>query len=229
MTSQITDKITYKGELYNLVGMKGEGLFTAQDFGIKPYITSMGARLINTSCRRGYVMEYIFINDQLILNEMMLVYSDNPLKINEVEPQSGHSIFQYCYKNLNLKIKFTGKLLLAKKFIEPKYIDKGFQRSMAFETVIEITMENGDLISIKDLSEKIGEYRMQFNGPKKNSLREKILEEHKRIQDKGIVSSLREFKRIQAEGDAFPPPPPPKDIEEWINQPFPPDSPWYGI
>ncbi len=84
MTRQIADKIRYKRELYYIVGMRGESLFTAQDFGIKPYLTSMGARLINTGCRRGYVMEYIFINDQLILNEMMLVDSDNPLKINGV-------------------------------------------------------------------------------------------------------------------------------------------------
>ena len=236
MTIQQTDEITYKGELYSLVGMRGKGLFTAQGFGIDPNKTVMGAQLINTGCARGYVMKYIFINDQLILNEMMLVFCNNPIKINGVEPQSGepHSTFEYCYKNLKLKAIFTGKLLLARSFIKPS-----FRLSMMFETVIEINIENGKIISIKDLSEIIGEYRKQYKAHKGPSLRQEILKELKNLETKEIhVGNKkyivnREYNLPEKEptpiSPAFTKPPPPKDIEEWINQPFPTDSPWKGI
>ena len=121
-------------------------------------------------------MKYNFTKDQLIL-EGMQVNTKKPPKINGIEPQTaketGNSLFDYCYQNLNLKTEFTGKVLLAKDFIQQMYVHMGFQRPMAFKTVVEIQVENGNITEIRDLSEKMEEERKKdvYKGaqPRSNS------------------------------------------------------------
>ncbi len=153
MTAQIPDEFTYKGEKLSLVGIKGRGLYTPEDFGIISYFTC-------TACWRGYVMKYSFNKDRLILNGI-LVNAKNPTKINGVEPQPqpNNSIFEYCYENLNFKTEFTGNVLLAKDFIQNMYVHMGFQRPMTYRTVIEIQLEKGCIKLTRDLSQKMEEAR----------------------------------------------------------------------
>lgn len=168
-TAQIPDEFIYNGEKFSLVGLKGKDLYTPEDFGIKPYSRC-------TACWRGYVMKYTFTNDRLILDGM-LVNTKNPPKINGVEPRTGkdtgNSLFEYCYKNLDLKTEFTGNVLLAKDFIQQMYVHMGFQRSMAFKTVVEIQVEKGNIIGIGNLSKKMEEERIEdiYKGaqPRSNS------------------------------------------------------------
>jgi hypothetical protein len=151
MTSQIPDEFILNNELFSLVGLKGQNLLTPENFGVTPYSNC-------TACWRGYVMRYIFINDQLIL-EGMEINAVDPPKINSVEPQAGDSLFKYNYKNLNLKTNFTGNLLLAKDFIQSMYVHMGFQRPITFKTVVEIQVKSGEIISLKDLSKQMKEQR----------------------------------------------------------------------
>lgn len=153
MTAQIPDEFVLNSEYFSLIGLKGQGLFKPEDFGIVPHFTC-------TACWRGYVMRYIFTDDHLILDGMR-VNVDSPPNINGIEPQQEDNLFKYCYKNLNLKTNFTGNVLLAKDFIESMYVHMGFQRPMAFETVVEIQVESGEIISVKDLSRQMEDYRNQ--------------------------------------------------------------------
>ncbi|KKN49777.1 hypothetical protein LCGC14_0639230 [marine sediment metagenome] len=153
MTGQMSDEFILNGELFSLVSLKGQGLFRPEDFGIISYSSC-------TACWRGYIMRYIIIKDQLFLDEMQ-VNVDKPPKINGIKPQQGDRLFKYYYKNLKLKTTFTGKILLAKDFIQSMYVHMGFQRPMAFETVIEIHVENGEIVSAKDLSKQMEEHRNQ--------------------------------------------------------------------
>ena len=151
MTAQIPDEFVLNSEDFSLIGLKGRDLFKPEDFGITPHFSS-------TACWRGYVMRYIFTDDQLILDGMR-VNVDNPPKINGIEPEREGNMFKYYYKNLNLKTSFTGKVLLAKDFIQSMYVHMGFQRPIAFETVVEINVERGEIISVKDLSKQMEDHR----------------------------------------------------------------------
>jgi hypothetical protein len=169
MTAQIPDEFIINGEKFSLVGLRGDNLPAPENFGVRSYSRC-------TACWRGYVMKFKFTNDLLILDGM-LVNVKKPPKINGVAPQSaketGNSIFDYCYQNLNLKTEFTGKVLLAKDFIQQMYVHMGFQRPMAFTTVVEIEVENGNITDIRDLSRKMEEERTKdrYNGaqPRSNS------------------------------------------------------------
>ncbi|MHA2007496.1 MAG: hypothetical protein ACXABO_07175 [Promethearchaeota archaeon] len=151
MTAQIPDEFVLNGEDFSLVGLNGQDLFTPEDFGIIPYSGS-------TACWRGFVMKYLFINDQLFLEEMR-VNAKNPPEINGVKPEPGEHSLKYSYKNLNLKTNFTGKILLAKDFIQSMYVHMGFQRPIAFKTVVEIKVEEGKVISLKDFSKQMEDQR----------------------------------------------------------------------
>ncbi len=154
MTGQIPDEIILDNQSFSLVGLKGQGLFKPEDFGINPYSTC-------TACWRGYVMKYQYINSQLFLDEMLVNVDDPPI-INGIKPQNEARLFKYYYKEMNLKSSFNGKLLLAKDFIQSMYIHMGFQRPMAYKTIIEIQIKDGEIISERDLSKEMEEKRI-FN------------------------------------------------------------------
>jgi len=151
MTAQMPDELEYNGETYSIIGVKGEGLFEARDLGLIPLPSS-------TACWRGNIMKYRCEEKQLILDEI-IVNSKNTPTINGVDPQPNSPSFNYTYRNLNLMIKFTGGILIAKDFIQSMYVHMGFQRPIAFEKVIEIQMEEGNIISVKNLSHEMEKLR----------------------------------------------------------------------
>ncbi|MHA2142871.1 MAG: hypothetical protein ACXADC_12695 [Candidatus Thorarchaeota archaeon] len=152
MTAQIPDEFRYMGALFSLAGIKGSALYTPQDFGITPLMAS-------TACYRGYVMRYDCVNGQLVL-ESMSVRTEDALPVNNIEPhEEGGYFFSHRYEGLGLKTKFTGAILLAKDFIDGMYVHMGFQRPMAYRTVLELQIQDGDILATNDLSAKMEELR----------------------------------------------------------------------
>jgi len=170
MTAQITDEFILNGESFSLVGLRGQGLIKPEDLGITPYFSC-------TACWRGYIMKFLFTKNQLILDELLVNIADPP-KINGVKPQQGNDLFKYHYKNLNLQTNLSGSVLLAKDFIQSMYVHMGFQRPMAFKTVVEIEIKNGEIISIKDLSIQMEEHRKKdlYKGAQPQSNSKKDIE-----------------------------------------------------
>ncbi|MFX0023307.1 MAG: hypothetical protein ACFE9S_13355 [Candidatus Hermodarchaeota archaeon] len=170
MTGQIPDEVIFNDESFSIVGLKGQGLYKPEDFGINPYFSC-------TACWRGYVMKYILIKNHLILDEL-LVNVHEPVKINGVKPEQGNKMFKYEYKNLKLKTNFTGRILLAKDFIDYMYVHMGFQRPIAFKTVLGLEFENGELFLFHDLSKEMEERRIKdpYRGAQPNSKSAKDIE-----------------------------------------------------
>ena len=84
-------------------------------------------------------MFYSISDDELIL-KAFYVNAENPPKINEVEPQSGKPLFDYIFRNLDVKLEFTGKILITRHKESPNGT-----------IVVEIQVENGDIIGEKNL------------------------------------------------------------------------------
>ncbi len=170
MTAQIPDEVIFNDECFSLVGLKGQGLYKPEDFGITPYFSC-------TACWRGYVMKYILNKNHLILDDL-LINVHKPLEINGVKPEQGNNMFKYEYKNLNLKTNFTGKILLAKDFMDSMYVHMGFQRPIAFTTVLGLEFKNGELVLFQDLSNQMEERRKidPYKGAQPNSKSTKDIE-----------------------------------------------------
>jgi hypothetical protein len=147
MTGQIPDSFLYEGEVFSLIGIDGEEPFTPLEYDIYP-------RVASTACWRGFVLYYSLDEDRLILQDMQL-NAEESIEINGVKPKKTKDMFKFHYKDLNLKLDYSGKLLLARDFIDEMYVHMGFQRPTAFRKVVELDFKNGKLLSANDLSEQM--------------------------------------------------------------------------
>jgi hypothetical protein len=157
MTGQEPDRLYYKDQKFELVGMKGKGLLIPSDFGIETHMTA-------TSCRRGYIMRYKIVENQLVLDgfwfssktdDLPEISAIKPNKLSEETAKEGdfmHSMFTYEYRNLNMNLQFKGNVLLAKDLIRSKYVHMGFQSSSAYKTVLKIDFKDGIIVNIEDKS-----------------------------------------------------------------------------
>ena len=163
MTGQVPDSLIFKQNSYSIVGLKGEGLPSPFDFGLEPVSP-------NTANWRGFIMTYIVVENHLNVHEMKVTVKDTKGKapvINNVKPKlEKDGLILLTYSILKLKTQFTGKILIAKDFIDSMYVHMGFQSPFSFETVIELEFGDGNLLSVRDLSEKMNEYRKRdiFDG-----------------------------------------------------------------
>ena len=67
------------------------------------------------------------------------------------------------YKDINLPVSFfTGKLRIAKGFIDELYVHMGFPKPSAFKTVLDLTFEDGKLIETKNRSNEMMKKRGAF-------------------------------------------------------------------
>ncbi|TFF85902.1 MAG: hypothetical protein EU551_03090 [Promethearchaeota archaeon] len=154
MTAQIPDQFFYNDLKFDLVGIRGEGLYTPIDFGINTISAS-------TACWRGFVMKYSIKNNQLLLEGFWINTKDEKLpEIDGIKPSKldkDHkmsSFFKYEYMNIDKKIPFSGSIWLAKDFIDSEYVHMGFQSPSAYKTVFKFDIEEGDIIKIEDLSKQ---------------------------------------------------------------------------
>ncbi len=151
MTGQIADSFLYDGDVYSLIGYTEGEPFTPLDYNIEP-------KAPHTACWRGFVLYYRLDNNKLLLQDMQL-NAEEGLEINGVKPKKTEDSFNFHYQDINLKLDYTGKIKIAKDFIQEMYVHMGFQRSSAFRTVLEIEFKDGDLVAVNDLSEKMKKRR----------------------------------------------------------------------
>ena len=159
MTAQITDTFLFKRKSYQLIGITGGDLFSSQDFGIN-------AEFESTACWRGFYSTYEIIDKGIFLKEMTVLLEPrkdgNYKTINNVLPQQ-ISDHEAQYKDINLPVSsFTGKIRIARGFIDELYIHMGFPKPSAFKTVLDLTFEGGQLKETKNRSREMKKKRGTF-------------------------------------------------------------------
>ena len=89
-------------------------------------------------------------------------YNDN----NPWENEDESPLLGLTYQRLNVKVPFTGRMQIAREFIEEYYVHMGFQKPSAFRTLLEFEFKDGKVISHKDLSENrktpLGDFRRKY-------------------------------------------------------------------
>lgn len=154
MTTQISDTVIYKNQKYALIGIKGPELFEPRCFGLVSESWS-------TACYRGYYMTFTIEDTSLRLKQLtMLGSSKIYVSIDGIKPKEKDG--DLVYKNLKLIISFTGVIRIAKDFIEEYYVHMGFQKAIAYKTVLDVKIENGKIVEVKNRSAEIEEKRKEF-------------------------------------------------------------------
>ena len=167
MTAQIGDIYKYRNQEYTIVAFSSPIWFDPQNFGLEPNMSS-------TACWRGYWCEYVIGDGVLLLQNLYLYNADNkypPFYGVEVSPQEFENYEYYTlndgkirkdirpahfghrvYRDVNMLIPYTGKILLGNGFMNEYYIHMGFQQGWAYENLIELSFEKGVLSECNDLS-----------------------------------------------------------------------------
>jgi hypothetical protein len=154
MTAQISDRFIFKGEEYSLIGMTGGYLASPKQFGMEP-------EMIHTACYRGFYATYELTEKSLYLRELTLREKNGSyLPIEGIEPTKEE--YQATYHSLSFVVPFTGKIRLGKDFIEELYIHMGYQKPTAFKTVLDLTLQDGQVVEIRDRSQEMEKKRGAF-------------------------------------------------------------------
>ena len=154
MTSQISDKFLFKGDEYSLIAMTEGSLASPEQFGMEP-------EMIHTACYRGFYATYELTGDALYLRALTLREKNgNYLPIGTIQPVTED--YQATYRGLSEVIPFTGKIRLAKDFIEEMYIHMGYQKPTSFKVVLDIALKDGQVVEIRDRSQEMEQKRGAF-------------------------------------------------------------------
>ena len=147
MTAQIPDTFIFQGYQYSLIEITGNNLASLNKFGMEP-------KVIDTSCYRGYYATYELKENALYLKELTVREKNKHYPpIDGIKPIKDGC--KASYSNLCIAVYFSGKILLAKDFIHELYIHMGYQRPIAFKKVLDITLQDGKIVNIKDRSKEI--------------------------------------------------------------------------
>ena len=168
MTAQIGDIYRYNNMEYSIVAMSSPMIFDPRDYGLTPVWAT-------TACWNGYWCEYsIEENSSLLLKNLFIHNQDDqypPINGVSVSPpeyvnrvvfsleRGWETITTYnydgprVYREVNLPIPYSGRILVGNDFIPDYYIHMGYQRSWAYKTLLEFVFEEGLLIERNDYSE----------------------------------------------------------------------------
>ena len=154
MTAQIPDTFLFKGDGYDLIGISGGDLASPEQFGMEP-------EMLHTACQRGFYATYELTGAGLYLRELTLrEKNEQYLPIGKVQPELAGG--KATYRDLSELVSFTGQIRLAKDFIDELYIHMGYQKPTAFKTVLDIILDNGQVVEIKDRSQEMEKKRGRF-------------------------------------------------------------------
>lgn len=162
MTAQVGDRFTFKKEGYSIVAISNSLGFNPMKYGIMP----IG---VCTACWAGYWCEYNISDDGIYLHNLYInsqngEYPDiNGVSVYQPNDKEFEYMGHHAYKNLNLRMNYTGKILVGKDFIHKYYIHMGYQRALAYKTLKEFVFENGELKEVNDCSKMAEELRDKFN------------------------------------------------------------------
>ncbi|MBD3278300.1 MAG: hypothetical protein GF388_08375 [Candidatus Aegiribacteria sp.] len=147
MTAQIHDRILFHDRELEIVTIDGGPLPSPMDFGMFP-------RPLHTACWRGYHNRYRMDEEGFLVLESMVVGNcENGWKtVNGKKPSVDEGTSRAEYTEIGFRTSFTGRLQAAADFIDSKYVHMGFHPASAYETVLELEVEDGKLVSVQDLS-----------------------------------------------------------------------------
>lgn len=157
MTAQISNIFKIDGREYDLIGTSNEITFSPRDYGLTPVAP-------HTACWRGYYYEANIKDDRLVVEHLYVNNSDeNYPEINGVKPvdEKAESSF-FAYYNVNLPIIYTGKILAGYGFLRRYYQHMGFQNPHAYQELMMLTFDMGELVNKEDLSDKAAAYRKEI-------------------------------------------------------------------
>lgn len=158
MTAQIGDVFKYKNHDYKIVAINKPISFSPEEYGITPESCC-------SACWTGYWCNYNISDEGIVLENLYInshedYYPDiNGVKVKGSKKNAFEYMGHHYYEGVNIKMDYTGRILVGKDFLRGYYIHMGYQRAWAYEELKELVFENGALIEVIDHSHIAKEIR----------------------------------------------------------------------
>ena len=122
MTAQIADVFMLNDREFSIAGVKGGELFNPKSMGLNPIATC-------TACWRGHVCHYRIKADWLVLDTLQITLGQFEGRtphlqpgpeingVKPIAPGGDFAFFNNRYEGLDLRIDFTGGILIGDGFI----------------------------------------------------------------------------------------------------------------
>jgi hypothetical protein len=198
-TGQVNDKFIYNNTEYSVSAIEyPETFFDIYSFGIKP-------KMFSTANYRGYKATFAINNSKLVLDKLHTnngnkIENEAPLinnKLPKISNPKGlveeykNSWREFIYEDIDLIIHYTGSIIITKDFIRGRYVHMGFQSPVNYNVVIQLTFNDGQLVSSNDLSSVAASIRED-----KIELAEKNISKEQWINDCFNISYLKKAKEL---------------------------------
>ena len=165
MDRYITTGFNYNGDEYILTSIE----FPHKFFGIDDiYALGFKPEIFDTIFFYEYISTFAIIDNKLVLNGL---YTNNGYKIENKVPLINNRLpkisspriridgtdngwREFIYEDINLNIDYTGSIIIMKDFIKNKYSNfLQFPSLIHYNVVLQLAINNGNLINIKNLSD----------------------------------------------------------------------------
>lgn len=151
MTAQIGDGFRLKGRGYSLVAISHPLNFDPREYGITPQAAC-------TACWNGFWCVYNVTEDGLFLEDLYINseggYYPEIEGVKALSEEKGQNTYMghHLYKGLNIKVPYSGRILVGDEFIRDYYVHMGYQAAWAYEILTELVFEKGALVATNDQS-----------------------------------------------------------------------------
>ena len=85
-----------------------------------------------------------------------------PLNADKNSKERFKYMGHHYYKGINIKIPYTGKIVVGKDFLQEYYIHMGYQRAWSYKVLKEFSFEDGVLVDVVDHSDMAKKLRQQI-------------------------------------------------------------------
>ena len=173
MKAQIPNTMTFRGSIYEIIGLSQNILFCPEDFGFRP-------AMIHTGCYDGFYGHYRIARKNLFLDRLTIFSEDRayPVLNGSYPRQSREEYGCMVYDGIRLLIPFTGSVRLGRGFICRYYVRLGYQKPSGYRTVIDCSFKHGVLVHFINRSREAaairGKFKEEFCDQANGSVVEKI-------------------------------------------------------
>jgi hypothetical protein len=174
MAAHIFYTCLINNDQYILIGRSGDKLISPEQLGMQL------PELYDDCHQSFYWAMYELIKEALFLRGISTISgNENFISIGESEPVKDFYKTAYC--SLDVAIPFTGKIRLAKGFIDEPYINMSYQKAMAYKKVFDLTLVEGQMVKVKNRSLEMEQKRDALKGCYESSKSANIREYYKSL------------------------------------------------
>ncbi len=144
MAVQISCTILINGDRYALIGLTGSDLRTSKQFGSSPIE-------LPVAYHGGFYATYEITPVGLYLRALNRENENGDRRTIGENSQAKDINPAMCCEE-DVFVPFTGRVRLAKDFINQPRVNVAYQKALAFKTVFDITLKEGQIVDVKDRS-----------------------------------------------------------------------------